>query len=49
MPELIGITNRILVMSNGYVSGIVETGKTTQQEIFQLASKYLNQKREASL
>lgn len=47
MPELIGITNRILVMSNGHVSGIVETDKTSQQEIFQLASKYLNQKREA--
>jgi methyl-galactoside transport system ATP-binding protein len=47
MPELLGITNRILVMSNGYMSGIVETNKTTQTEIFQLATKYLNQSREA--
>lgn len=25
MPELLGITDRILVMSNGLVAGIVET------------------------
>lgn len=47
MPELIGITNRILVMSNGYMAGIVDTDKTNQAEIFQLATKYLNQSREA--
>ena len=47
MPELLGITNRILVMSNGYMAGIVETNKTTQTEIFQLATKYLNQARGA--
>jgi methyl-galactoside transport system ATP-binding protein len=47
MPELIGITNRILVMSNGYMAGIVETEKTTQTEIFQMATQYLNQTRGA--
>ena len=47
MPELLGITNRILVMSNGYMAGIVETNRTTQTEIFQLATKYLNQARGA--
>lgn len=41
MPELLGITDRILVMSNGRVAGIVETAKTTQEEILQLAAKYL--------
>ncbi len=41
MPELLGITDRILVMSNGRVSGIVETAKTSQEEILQLAAKYL--------
>ncbi|MCK3658476.1 sugar ABC transporter ATP-binding protein [Pasteurellaceae bacterium Pebbles2] len=41
MPELLGITDRILVMSNGRVAGIVETKNTTQQEILQLAAKYL--------
>lgn len=42
MPELLGVTNRILVMSNGYMSGIVDTETTTQAEIFTLATKYLN-------
>lgn len=41
MPELLGITDRILVMSNGRVAGIVETAHTSQQEILQLAAKYL--------
>ncbi|MDU8925296.1 galactose/methyl galactoside ABC transporter ATP-binding protein MglA [Pasteurellaceae bacterium LIM206] len=41
MPELLGITDRILVMSNGKVAGIVETAKTSQEEILQLAAKYL--------
>lgn len=49
MPELIGITNRILVMSNGYMSGIVETDKTSQTEIFHMSTKYLNQSREAEV
>lgn len=41
MPELLGITDRILVMSNGKVAGIVETAKTSQEEILQLAAKHL--------
>lgn len=41
MPELLGITDRILVMSNGLVSGIVETRTTTQNEILRLASLHL--------
>lgn len=41
MPELLGITDRILVMSNGRVAGVVETAKTSQEEILQLAAKYL--------
>lgn len=41
MPELIGITDRILVMSNGMVAGIVETKSTTQNEILRLASLHL--------
>lgn len=41
MPELLGVTDRILVMSNGRVAGIVETAKTSQEEILQLAAKYL--------
>ncbi len=41
MPELLGITDRILVMSNGRVAGIVNTKETTQNEILNLASLYL--------
>ncbi|MDR3432254.1 MAG: galactose/methyl galactoside ABC transporter ATP-binding protein MglA [Rouxiella aceris] len=41
MPELLGITDRILVMSNGQVAGIVDTKNTSQNEILRLASLYL--------
>lgn len=41
MPELLGVTDRILVMSNGKVAGIVDTKDTTQEEILKLASLYL--------
>lgn len=49
MPELLGITNRIMVMSNGHIAGIVETDKTDQTEIFNLATKYLNNNKEAEV
>ena len=41
MPELLGITDRILVMSNGRLAGIVNTKETDQNEILRLASRYL--------
>ncbi|MCR1898541.1 galactose/methyl galactoside ABC transporter ATP-binding protein MglA [Irregularibacter muris] len=41
MPELLGITDRILVMSNGKVAGIVNTKETSQEEILRLSAKYL--------
>ncbi|WP_295155780.1 galactose/methyl galactoside ABC transporter ATP-binding protein MglA [uncultured Brachyspira sp.] len=41
MPELLGITDRIMVMSNGKVAGIVETKNTNQEEIMALSAKYL--------
>jgi len=47
MPELLGVTNRILVMSNGLVAGIVNTEETTQTEIFNLSAKYLSNTRGA--
>ncbi len=49
MPELLGVTNRILVMSNGHLSGIVESEKTTQAEIFTLATKYLKNNKEVEV
>jgi len=41
MSELLGVTDRILVMSNGKVAGIVNTKETTQEEILKLSAKYL--------
>ncbi|PXV51978.1 UNVERIFIED_ORG: glucose ABC transporter ATP-binding protein /galactose ABC transporter ATP-binding protein [Aeromonas veronii] len=41
MPEVLGITDRIMVMSNGRVAGIVNTKETDQSEILRLASLYL--------
>mgnify|MGYP000925701746 FL=1 len=41
MPEILGITNRIGVMSNGYLSGIVNTKETNQEELLRISAKYL--------
>lgn len=41
MPELLGITDRILVMSNGQMAGILDTRTATQNEILRLASLHL--------
>ena len=41
MPEILGITNRILVMSNYQMAGIVNTKDTTQTELMQLCAKNL--------
>ncbi len=41
MPELLGICDRILVMSGGRLAGEVDAGSTTQEEIMTLAAKYV--------
>ncbi len=41
MPEILGITNRIGVMSNGRLAGIVNTKETNQEELLILSAKYL--------
>jgi methyl-galactoside transport system ATP-binding protein len=41
MPELLGITDRILVMSNGRMVDIVQTHDTNQEELLMLAAKYI--------
>ena len=41
MPEILGVTNRILVMSNYHVAGIVNTNETNQTELMKLCAKYL--------
>ena len=40
MPELLGVCDRILVMSGGRVAGEVDAKNTSQEEILTLASKY---------
>lgn len=49
MIELLGITNRIIAMSNGRIAGIVDTDSTNQEEIFRLSTKYLNNTEEAEV
>lgn len=41
MPELLGVTDRILVMSNGKLAGIVNTDETDQEELLKLSAKHL--------
>ncbi|MFI3238682.1 MAG: ATP-binding cassette domain-containing protein [Lachnospiraceae bacterium] len=41
MPELLGICDRILVMSAGRLAGEVDAKETTQEEIMTHAAKYL--------
>ena len=41
MPEILGITNRIAVMSNHRLAGIVNTHETNQEELLRLSAKYL--------
>lgn len=41
MPEILGITNRIAVLSNHKLAGIVNTKETNQEELLKLSAKYL--------
>ena len=41
MPEILGITNRIGVMSNYRLAGIVNTNETNQEELLRLSAMYL--------
>lgn len=41
LPEIIGVCDRIVVMSNGRVAGEVYPKETTQEEILSLAAKYV--------
>ena len=41
MPELLGVCDRIVVMSGGRVAGEVNACNTTQEEIMTLAAKYV--------
>ena len=41
MPEILGITNRIAVMSNHRLAGIVNTNETDKEALLRLSDKYL--------
>ena len=41
MPELLGICNRILVMSGGRLAGEADAATATQEQIMSLAAKYV--------
>ncbi len=41
LPELLGLCDRILVMSGGRVAGEVDAAKTNQEELMTLAAKYV--------
>ena len=41
MPELLGVCDRILVMSGGRIAGELNAAETTQEEIMSLATKYV--------
>ena len=41
LPELLGICDRIYVMSSGRIAGVVNARETSQEEIMTLASKFM--------
>ena len=44
MPELLGITDRIIVMSEGRIAGEVDTAHATQERIMELCSRFADKK-----
>ncbi|MNY75009.1 Galactose/methyl galactoside import ATP-binding protein MglA [compost metagenome] len=41
MPELLGMSDRIMVMCEGRLTGIVEGNKATEEEIMRLAAQHM--------
>lgn len=41
MPELLGMSDRIMVMCEGHLSGIIDGKNATEEEVMRLASKYM--------
>ena len=39
MPELLGMSDRIMVMCEGRVTGIIDGKKATEEEIMRLATQ----------
>jgi methyl-galactoside transport system ATP-binding protein len=41
MPELLGMSDRIMVMCEGHLSGILEGRDANEEEIMRLATKFI--------
>lgn len=41
MPELLGMSDRIMVMSEGHLSGILDAKDVTQEKVMSLATKFM--------
>ncbi|MPN10319.1 Galactose/methyl galactoside import ATP-binding protein MglA [bioreactor metagenome] len=41
MPELLGMSDRVMVMCEGRVTGILEGAEATQENVMNLATKYM--------
>ena len=41
MPELLGVCDRILVMSGGKIAGELDASSATQEKIMELAAKFV--------
>jgi ribose transport system ATP-binding protein len=42
MPEILGISDRIIVMCDGRITGELETKEATQNKILELATRFEN-------
>ena len=40
MPELLGVSDRIIVMSGGVIAGELDAATATQEKIMELAAKF---------
>jgi ribose transport system ATP-binding protein len=40
MPEILGISDRVIVMCDGRVTGEMPIGETTQEKILELATRF---------
>jgi methyl-galactoside transport system ATP-binding protein len=41
MPELLGMSDRIMVMCEGRLSGIIDGKNTSEEEVMRLATKFM--------
>ena len=42
LPEVLGMSDRVLVMSNGRISGELAASEATQESVMELAVTHLN-------